>query len=267
MKPFLKLCLPLMCLHTSLSYAQQQAFLGIGGLNYRLLENDLYTSQQLVKESGELASITYGFDYPFYNQFMLHAQAQQSYGIIDYDGQTQTGVAHQTDSTHFVNQGSLSLGYLLLPNSEIYLGIAGQQDIRDVANRGGVYGATEMYTELFTKIGLKQDFRLHAKHRVSLFAESYKPFFAKSFVDLRISDDVTLTLKQGSASAWGIKYHYQYSPQNGLFINYFEQAIRYKNSSQASQTVYGQATGKYIYQPPIRFKQHGITLGMTWFFD
>lgn len=264
MKPFLNLVLLAICLNVCSSYAEQQLFFGVGGLNYRLLEHDLYTQKQLVKESGELATITYGLDYQFYRQFMFHAQAQQSYGIIDYDGQTQTGIPHQTDSTHFVNQGSVSLGYLWPKDSEVYLGIHGQQDIRDVANRDGVYGATEMYTELFGKIGLKQDFRLHTQHHISLFAESYKPFFAKSFVDLRVSDDVTITLKQGSASAWGIKYNYQYSPKNGLFIAYHNMAIRYKNSSQVTQTVYGQTTGKYLYQPPIRFKQHGITLGMTW---
>ena len=265
----MKLYLPLSLVFFSCtpSYAQHTIHLGGGGLNYQLTENDLYTHQQLVKESGTLIGLVYGLDYPFNHNLMLHAQAQQSYGIIDYDGQTQTGIPHQTETTHFVNQGSASLGYLILANSEVYIGIHGQQDMRDVANRNGVYGATELYTELFAKIGIKQGFKLNNKNYVSALAESYKPFFAESFVDSRVNDDVTISLKKGSASAWGLRYIYQYNPQYGVFVNYSDFRIRYKNSSRATQTIYGQPTGSYLYQPPIQFKQQTVAVGLTWQFD
>ncbi|HQV21512.1 MAG TPA: hypothetical protein PLJ88_00295 [Agitococcus sp.] len=263
----LKIIAGLLFLNASCAYAQYDLYVGLGGLNYRLLEHDLYSNKQLVKESGILPSINYGLNYQFHPKFLLHIQAQQSYGVVDYDGQTQTGIPHQSDSTHLVSQGAASIGYLFLEQSELYIGLHGQQDLRDVANRNGVYGATEIYTKLFSKIGLKQVVKFNTAHSLSLFAESYQPFFAESYVDSRVSDDVTLSLKKGSAKAWGVKYLYQYSPTKGLFLDYRDFSARYQQSSQASQTFYGQATGKFLYQPPIQFKQHTLAAGLTWYFD
>lgn len=266
MNYIIKIAFSLLCLNSAHCYAKHTLFLGGGGVNYQLIENDLYTNQQLVKESGNLISINYGVDYALNQHLILHAQAQQSYGIIDYNGQTQSGIPHQSETTHIVNQGSASLGYLLSKQSEIYIGFHGQQDLRDVANHNGVYGATELYTKIFSKIGLKQGFQLHKNHYIQLLTEIYQPLLAESFVDSRVNDDVTITLKQGNAYAWGIQYQYQYANKQGLFLHYNDTNIRYKKSSLATQSIYGQATGNYLYQPPIRFQQKTLAVGMTWQF-
>ena len=85
MNYIIKIAFSLLCLNSAHCYAKHTLFLGGGGVNYQLIENDLYTNQQLVKESGNLISINYGVDYALNQHLILHAQAQQSYGIIDYD--------------------------------------------------------------------------------------------------------------------------------------------------------------------------------------
>lgn len=248
------------------SYAQHDIFVGVGTQDYQLLEHDLYSQQQLVAENGSLLSVTYGLNYQLSPKFLLDTQIQQSYGVIDYDGQTQTGTPHQTDSAHTISQGSVHVGFIAHQNLQLYLGLQGQQDVRDVKNKNGVYGATETYNELFAKAGLKLTQSLK-QHSFGLWLETSQPIYTESFVDGRVHDDITLRLSKGSGSAWGIDYKYLYNNNKGFFIKLQSLEYDYQKSTVADKTIYGQQTGYQLYQPPISFKLQSAYMGLIWLFD
>lgn len=252
---------------TNLSYAQNTLFVGAGVQNFSLIEKDLQTGKQLVKEQGNIPTIIYGLDWPINPKLHFQAQVQQSYGVMPYDGQTQSGIPHQSDTTHFLSQGMAAIGFLPIPQTEIYMGMHAQENIRNVANKNNVYGATETYDELFAKIGLRQQLLATPKQMLSLWGELYAPLYAQSFVDARTSDDVTLELSKGKANAWGFDYFYHYSQTTDYFVKAVSFAHNYQKSSIASKTFYGQATGSYLYQPPIFFKQQSLYAGLAWYFN
>jgi hypothetical protein len=259
--------IPLLAIISHSCYAQNTLFVGAGVQNFSLIEKDLQTGKQLVKEQGNIPTIIYGLDWPINPKLHFQAQVQQSYGVMPYDGQTQSGIPHQSDTTHFLSQGMAAIGFLPIPQTEIYMGMHAQENIRNVANKNNVYGATETYDELFAKIGLRQQLLATPKQMLSLWGELYAPLYAQSFVDARTSDDVTLELSKGKANAWGFDYFYHYSQTTDWFIKAVSFTHNYQKSSIASKTFYGQATGSYLYQPPIFFKQQSLYAGLAWYFD
>ena len=88
--------IPLLAIISNLCYAQNNLFVGIGVQDFSLIEKDLYTGIQLVKEQGNIPTIIYGLDWPINPKLHFQAQVQQSYGVMPYDGQTQSGIPHHT---------------------------------------------------------------------------------------------------------------------------------------------------------------------------
>ena len=259
-----------MCLLVGISShcsAQNSLFIGAGIQDFSLTEKDLYSGQQLVKEQGTIPTIIYGLDWPINPKFHLQGQVQQSYGVMPYDGQTQSGIPHQSNTTHFLTQGMASVGFLPIKESEIYLGLHGQENIRNVANKNNVYGATETYDEFFAKVGLRQQLIKTARQQLHIWGEIHELLYAQSLVDSRVSDDVTLGLKKGKAQAWGFDYLYHHSNKTDLFIKGISFSHHYRESTVVAKTINGQLINYYIYQPPINFDQKSLYIGLAWRFD
>lgn len=259
--------IPLLATITNLSYAQNTVFAGIGVQNFQLIEKDIITGQQLVKEQGNIPTIIYGLDWPINSKLHFLGQIQQSYGTIPYDGQTQSGIPHQSDTTHFLSQCMAYIGFLPIKNMEMYVGVLGQENVRNVANQNNVYGATETYDELFAKVGLRQQLFSTPHQQLFIWGEIYGLIYAQSTVDSRTSDDFTLELSHSKANAWGIDYAYHVNKKTDFFIKGVSFSHSYKQSTFAQNTFYGQKSGGYFYQPPIYFKQQSVYAGLAWYLD
>ena len=266
-KTFIISCFGIFSSISSLCSAQNSLFVGAGIQDFSLTEKDHYSGQQLVKEQGAIPTIIYGLDWLINPKFHLQGQVQQSYGVMPYDGQTQSGIPHQSETTHFLTQGMASIGFLPIKESEIYLGLHGQENIRNVANKNNVYGTTETYDEFFAKVGLRQQLIKTARQQFHIWGELHALLYAQSMVDARTSDDVTLELKKAKAQAWGFDYLYHYNHKTDLFIKGISFSHHYQESTFADKTIYGQPINFYLYQPPIYFKQHSLYTGLSWRFD
>ena len=123
------------------AHATYELYIGAGTQQLTLIEKDRETGQQLVQEQGWMPSAIYGLYLPI-DRLRINAQVQQSFGFMPYDGQTQTGVPHQSETTHYITQGNASFGFMLAQLTEVYTGLNIQEDVRNVANRNNVYCAT-----------------------------------------------------------------------------------------------------------------------------
>ncbi len=250
----------------SVQAVDSQFNLGIGSQLLTLIEKDAGTGKQLVKEQGWIPSAIYGLSWPI-NNWLFHAQIQRSYGVINYDGHTQPPASqpHQTETTHTITQGTLSIGKAFTEASEIYTGLQLQEMVRDVANRNNVYGATETYHEILWRLGLKQLLMDNNEKQLALWGEWQTPLYAHSTVNLRVNyDDTALSLKQGSGAAVGIDYQQRWSTKQTWFVNLAYYLHRYRDSSKEALTSQGQTTGSFASQPPIEFKYLGIYGGIVW---
>lgn len=257
---------PLLLLSFS-AIAENEVYVGAGGQYYTLLEHDRITGRQLVKEQGWLPSIVYGLDWPT-GRYRFHGQIQQSLGVISYDGQTQSGIPHQTETTHYLTQGNVSMGIMATKLTELYLGLNLQEDIRNVANRNNVYGATEIYDEVMLRYGIKQTLFNHRNQQLLAWAEAQAVYHASSRVNQRVAfDDTTIFLRKGSAYAFGLRYQKRLTDKKSWFIDSSYYVHQYKDSSFEPLTSNGNATANIAYQPPISFTHNSIYGGMVWKFD
>lgn len=238
------------------AYADYDLFAGIGSQEMTLLEHSDATGKQLVREHGWIPGISYGLSRSF-DIWRLGAQVQQSYGTIPYDGQTQAGMPHQTETTHFISQLQLSAGFMLHPDSELYTGLNLHQIVRDVANRDNVYGATETYDEVLVRFGLKQTLFARRQQQLQVWAEWQKSVRAHSSIDSRVDDDFDLTLSHGTAWAFGLHYQHPLSQQLSWFVDGSCLHHRYQDSTIANN----------YYQPPISLRHVNVYGGLQWHFD
>ncbi|PTQ90627.1 hypothetical protein C8N29_10226 [Agitococcus lubricus] len=246
-----------------MSFAASDVFLGIGTQQFTLVETHPATQQRLVNEDGTLLSAHFGLIWP-QDKLRLRLEGQQSYGEIDYDGHTQSGIPHQTDTTHTITQGQASLGYLIHPTLEWYVGGNLQQTIRDVANKDNIAGATETYTELFAKSGLRLSTPSQNPHQVSIWLEWLMPAYARSDVDSRVTEDFSLRLKKAKARAYGMAYHVRLSNELSWFVEGAYLKHSYQDSTRATVINYGNGFAETYYQPPISFSHTQVYTGLVW---
>lgn len=245
----------LVCGSTQLALANE-LYAGLGVQEVTLLEHYPHTTERLVKETGWIPSAIYGTDWAP-GKLRIGARIQQSFGTIPYDGQTQNGIPHETETTHFINQVQLTLGYAPIPRTELYTGLNLQHMARNVANRNNIYGATETYTEVLLRLGFKQTVFSMPKHQVQLWAELQPSLYARSDIDSRVSDDFSLTLSKSRAGAFGMHYRQQWSESMSWFVDSSWLYHRYQNSTVANN----------FYQPPISFRHVSIYSGLSWHFN
>lgn len=249
------------------AHAANELYIGAGTQQLTLIEKDRVTGQQLVQEQGWLPSVVYGLYWPI-ERFRINTQVQQSFGFMPYDGQTQAGTPHQSETTHYITQGNASVGFMLGQLTEAYVGFNAQEDIRNVANRNNVYGATETYDEVMLKYGIKQTFFENRQQRLWGWAEWQNVLYALSNVDQRANyDDLQITLKKGSAYAVGLRYQQALTHKQSWFIESSYYVHQYESSTEVALTRNGQATASYAYQPPITFTHISLYGGLVWTFD
>lgn len=237
-------------------YAANDLYGGIGSQQVTLLEHDIRTGQRLVKEQGWIPGVSYGLYWPI-DQWRVDLQVQQSYGVIPYDGQTQAGVPHQTDTTHFISQARLAIGLKVDHRLEPYLGLSLQEMVRNVANRNNIYGATETYDQALLRLGVRHTLLERPQHLLQFWLEWQKSVYAHSAVDSRVSTDLELTLSHDTAGAFGLHYQQGWTPRLSWFIDGDWQYRRYQDSTMVN----------YTYQPPITFRQVSLYSGLSWHFD
>lgn len=254
-------------LFASPAQATNELYIGAGTQLLTLIEKDRITGKQLVQEQGWMPSAIYGLYWPM-ERLRLNAHVQQSFGFMPYDGQTQTGVPHQSETTHYITQGHASIGFMLAPLTEVYTGFYLQEDVRNVANRNNVYGATEVYDEVMLRYGIKQTFFENHHQRLWAWGEWQQALYARSNVDQRVAfDDTQITLKKGSAYSFGLRYQQELTRQQAWFIESSYYVHQYQDSSEQRLTSNGQVTSHYAYQPPIKFSHVSVYGGLVWTFD
>jgi hypothetical protein len=257
----------ILCLLALPAHARYELYIGAGTQQLTLIEKDRETGQQLVQEQGWMPSAIYGLYLPI-DRLRINAHVQQSFGFMPYDGQTQTGVPHQSETTHYITQGNASFGFMLAQLTEVYTGLNIQEDVRNVANRNNVYGATEVYDEVMLRYGIKQTFFENHHQRLWAWGEWQNTLYALSNIDQRANyDDLQITLKKGSAYAFGLRYQQELTRQQAWFIESSYYVHQYKDSSEQRLTSNGQVTSRYAYQPPIEFTHISIYGGLVWTFD
>ena len=145
------------------SHSALAASLDITPTLYHFKYQEFDTGDQLLDtEKGLLPGITLALT-PDYQNSLLSTHLSFFSGTVDYDGQTQSGQAHTTET----NEQLISLGVTINPGSSSsatnkpFFGIQYWHWDRDIQSTSGVQGLHEIYTWTELEMGLKFEWPNH----------------------------------------------------------------------------------------------------------
>lgn len=118
-------------------------------------------------ETGIIPGIHFAYHY-HHKSFSIQAQYSEYGGNIDYDGQTQSGIPHQTTTDTFLRFYNITLYSDELEQSgRLFFRLASSYWDRDILSSGGVAGLHEIYRWQEISLGL----RLEQQTPLNLWAE------------------------------------------------------------------------------------------------
>lgn len=207
-------------------------------------------SSKLLEETGQRYFVGLEAENSQANDWVYGLRGRLYTGRVDYDGQTQTGVPHTTDTDYggwsaevdftrnFIRAQTAAADYWGLR-----LGLGYDSWLRNIRDSGGVYGYKERYDVGYGRLGAVYT----ATSGWSLQGGLKVPLFTAEDVGLsRFGyDDVTLKPKPDYSLYAAVNYRLDGRWSIG---GYFD-SYRFRASGVEPVTIGGYPTGDAVYQP------------------
>jgi hypothetical protein len=184
------------------------------GVQHRTLVERADDGRQLVEESGPMLRVGVDGRIRFAGGGALQLDTGLAGGVLDYDGQTQSGVPHTTETAHRdLDLGAAWRPWAPGPWGEAWLVLRGAQQRRDIRSTPTVGGLFETSTLLMPGVRWSQEFdgagwkvrpsvewRTSVYHRLEI---EFGGLFDPSDVDGGHRNELALALEGSSAqSPW-----------------------------------------------------------------
>jgi hypothetical protein len=182
------------------------------------------TDRVLDTETGWLPGLEAELSYTITPDWSASINTTYYTGTVDYDGETQSGVPHTTDTDTDLFRLGARINRLVYENIRLFAGIQGHRWDRDINDNNGVSGIDETYEWIEYSLGIKADFVTSPKDTISLDAGLLLIRDGTIFVDLSRVDLGTTTLNLGDGTGarlnfnWRHRYSYNVSYGCGLFF-------------------------------------------------
>ena len=235
--------------------------LGFGLMSFELAEFN-QQNEKLVRESGWLRGIDATLDA---TNERARARLQASYyaGDIDYDGQTQSGIAIGSSSNHTLWDLSMLASYQLplpsVPRTALYAGGGYRHWQRDIQSVGSISGLDETYRWWNAQSGLKLEWRRGANMWL-VDGRLTRTFNPRVNVDFhRELDSVTLALGERWGWMVGLAWRHRLSQRLSGGLRTFFESWDLGKSELETLTSDGVPAGS-VFQPRIENKNYGFVV-------
>lgn len=174
------------------------------------------TDQVLDTETGWLPGLEIGFDYDITPDWSIGVNTSFYLGTVDYDGQTQQGVPHTTNTDTGLFRLGARVGRLVYKDIQLFAGVQLHRWDRDINDNNNISGITETYDWNEYSLGLNTDFIVTSKDLINLEASLLFIRNATIFVDLTRVNLGTATLEQGDGTGARIALGWLHQNTNNI---------------------------------------------------
>lgn len=224
------------------------------------------TDQKLNTETGWLPGLEIGFVYDLTPDWSLGVNTSYYQGTVDYDGQTQQGTPHTTNTDTELFRLGARLGRLVYKNIQLFAGVQLYRWDRDINDNNNVSGITEIYEWNEYSLGLNTDFIVTSKDWINLEASLLFIRDATIFVDLTRVNLGTATLEQGDGTGARINLSWLHQHKNNinyglsLFIEGWEFGRSNTKQTENSSTII------FVTEPRSETKNIGLKFNIEYMF-
>jgi len=190
-------------------------------LNFDFREYD-ENSEQKLSEIGWIFGVK-GQYKKAYDNLYLGAQYSFSKGLVKYDGETQRGLEHVTQTDETIHDGSIEIGRIyeswrLHDYAVIYLGAGMHRWIRDIKDKNNVAGLFETYTWAYLNIGARGFIYRTKNAFIMVEINVLRTLFPEIEVNYKgIFDNQTLDLGEHYGAKFALPVRYRIS--NVIYLN------------------------------------------------
>ena len=204
--------LNLLLCSTALSAADTQFIISPAFLHFDYTE--FSTSDQVLNsETGWLPGVEARFDHTFANDWLASIYTSFFRSMVNYDGQTQSGTPHTTDTgTEFFRLGA-QLEKIIIKNTGLFVSVQSHQWERDIHDNNNISGITESYQWLEYSAGINYRYSINDKDNLKLNAGLLITRNAEIYVDLsRVNlGSTTLDIGDGTGARLKLDWNRQHN--------------------------------------------------------
>lgn len=187
-------------------------------------------------------------------------------GVVDYDGQTQSGIPLRTDTDERIItfEGLLRYKLRLSPqnNANLIAGIGHREWRRDIRGTGIVSGLFEIYRWKYLIVGGAATFWQKGKWSAGIDVRWLRPIRPTMMVDIVGYDEVTLDLESRSSARVNFPIRIFGTYEREWTISPYWESWRLGRSDDEQLTINGVPTPATVHEPRSKTNIVGLTVSV-----
>ena len=216
------------------------------------------TDQVLDRELGWLTGVEAKLKHTLTPDWLINIYSSYYQGTVDYDGQTQTGIPHTTDTEMELIRLGASVERSIIENMHLFIGAQSHQWQRNIQDNNNISGLDETYKWLEYSIGLNSDIPVTAKDHINLAASYLFIRNATIYVDLSKIDLGTTTLDIGDGTGARLNARWTHQHINNTYYGFgiFFEAWKFGRSN--TKQTQNSTSFVFVTEPRSETKNIGI---------
>lgn len=251
--------------HTTVSLADTQLSVSPSFLYFDYTEFGT-TDQVLNTETGWLPGLQADLSYAITPDWSVSINTTYYSGTVDYDGQTQSGIAHNTDTDTDIFRLGAQIDRLVYQGVRLFAGIQGHRWNRDINDNNDISGIDETYKWTEYSLGINADYAISVKDRINLDAGFLLTRDGTIFVDLSRANlgTTTLNLGDGTGARLGLSWIHQYRDNLDYGLALFFEGWQFGRSN--TRQLENSSSIIFVTEPRSETKNTGIKLNIVYMF-
>jgi hypothetical protein len=216
------------------------------------------TNKVLDRETGWLPGVEARLNHALPSDWSIGLYTSYYQGTVNYDGQTQSGTPHTTDTgTEFFRLGA-QLEKIILANTGLFISAQTHQWERDIHDNNNISGITETYDWIEYSAGINYGFYINNKDFVQLNAGLLITRNAEIYVDLsRVNlGSTTLDIGDGTGGRLKLDWSRQHSETMQYGLGLFFEAWDFGRSN--TRATEGGSNIVYVTEPRSETRNIGL---------
>ena len=222
--------------------------------------------KQLNNETGWLPGVSASVGYSVDSSWSLGIFTAYYDGTVDYDGQTQTGSPHETDTgTRFIRVG-LRIGRVLTPELGVFILGQSHEWQRNIYDNNNVSGVSETYEWMEYAAGIAYYKNLNSRNTITTEASLILVRNADIYVDLsRIDYGTTdLDIGDGTGGRLNIEWNRQHDESSRYGVGVFLEGWDFGRSN--TRPTSGGSSSLIVTEPRSETRNIGLKFNIKYMF-
>ena len=224
------------------------------------------TGRVLDRELGWLPGIDARLAHSFTESWSINIHGAYYRGRVDYDGSTQQGIPHSTDTMTRLTRFGARAERVIYKKTSLFIGAQAHRWNRNIQDNNNISGISETYKWLEYNLGLNSYIYINQKDILSFEAAYLLTRNATIDVDLSRVDLGTATLNIGDGSGGRLALNWKRTSENnfnyGLSLFYEAWNFGRSNTKRTS----GGASSVFVTEPRSETRNIGLKFNIEYMF-